>query len=192
MQVARGASTAMCSSKFPRLMHSTTARVLGRSLASPRPSALPRFQPSRLRLQSTATGAEAGASGVSRPTYMFFLISSPRSRSTSLDSIWHSSRYPYPLVLTFTRLAFFLRTSSSHHHRPRLKAPFGGGFFRQQEASHWSLSPVAWRSTTSPRRTRRQGPSSLMTPRRRLSLFAAVAGVQQAFSTRLIPMTTMW
>nr|VWO95003.1 Probable membrane NADH dehydrogenase NdhA [Ganoderma boninense] len=48
-------------------MQAARARVLGRSLASSRPCALPRFQPSRLRQQSTATGAEAGASGPPPP-----------------------------------------------------------------------------------------------------------------------------
>ncbi|TBU23458.1 NADH dehydrogenase [Dichomitus squalens] len=52
-------------------MQATRVRVLGRSLAASRPSAITRIPPARLRLQSTGTGAEASASAPPPPPPVF-------------------------------------------------------------------------------------------------------------------------
>ncbi|TBU57261.1 NADH dehydrogenase [Dichomitus squalens] len=52
-------------------MQATRVRVLGRSLAASRPTAITRIPPARLRLQSTGTGAEASASAPPPPPPVF-------------------------------------------------------------------------------------------------------------------------
>ncbi|EJF61616.1 NADH dehydrogenase [Dichomitus squalens LYAD-421 SS1] len=52
-------------------MQATRVRVLGRSLAASRPSAITRIPPARLRLRSTGTGAEASASAPPPPPPVF-------------------------------------------------------------------------------------------------------------------------